>query len=34
MRKIAQDSDAVKKLRSLMEDCHARAIEAAYKAFK
>jgi hypothetical protein len=34
MRKIALDSDAAKKLKSLMGDCHARAVEAAYKAFK
>jgi chromosome segregation ATPase len=34
IRKTGQDFDAAKKLRSLMEDCHTRAVEAAYKAFK
>jgi hypothetical protein len=33
MRKLAMDAELAKKKKGLMEDCHARAVEAAYKAF-
>jgi chromosome segregation ATPase len=34
MRKLAMDSKVAKKQKGLLEDCHACAVESAFKAFK
>jgi ABC-type phosphate transport system auxiliary subunit len=33
MRKLAMDAELAKEKKNSMEECHARAVEAAYKAF-